>query len=431
VRRDLGRRHPCIGLGSTRRHRTQRSAVGEGGLVNPRRRAWLASLLPGAAKAAAPPASPSPSATIQRGRRLEFPRDHGAHVEARTEWWYLTGWLGGAPGAQVGSAEPSPTHGFQITFFRSRVAQARADTRPGRFEPRHLLFAHAAVTDLAAGRHLHAQRVARWNGDPATGPDRAREDDADVRLARWSLARDAASAVAGSRWRAGVRAEGFAMQLSLQAPGAPLLQGDAGFSRKGPEERQASHYYSLPQLRVQAQLETGARRAALAGRAWLDHEWSDELLHPEAVGWDWIGMNLFDGRALTAFRLRRADGSVLWAGGSVQGTEASGSAGPGAALGSAASAVTRAFTPTEVDLRPGRRWRSPATHANYPVEWVVHTPAGRHAVRALLDAQELDSRASTGAIYWEGLAELLDEAGRRVGLGYLEMTGYSTPIRLG
>ena len=63
--------------------------------------------------------------------------------------------------------------------------------------------------------------------------------------------------------------------------------------------------------------------------------------------------------------------------------------------------------------------------------WQVQTPAGRHAVRALLDAQELDSRGSTGAVYWEGLAELLDEAGRRVGLGYLEMTGYASPIKLG
>jgi len=399
--------------------------------VNPRRRAWLASLLPGAAPAAAAPAGapspPSPPATIQRGRALDFPRDHGAHLAARTEWWYLTGWLA-PPGVQADAAEPSPTHGFQITFFRSRVALAHAEPGPGRFVPRHLLFAHAAVTDLAASRHLHAQRVARWNGNPATGPDRAGEDDADLRLARWSLARDAASDVAASRWQAGLRAEGFAMQLSLQAAGAPLLQGDAGFSRKGPEERQASHYYSLPQLQVRGQIETGARRATLAGRAWLDHEWSDELLHPEAVGWDWIGMNLFDGRALTAFRLRRADGSVLWAGGSVRGAGAG--AGSSATAG-AAAAPTRAFTPADVDMRPGRRWRSPATHANYPVEWLVHTPAGRHTVRALLDTQELDSRSSTGAIYWEGLAELLDDAGRRVGLGYLEMTGYSTPIRLG
>jgi predicted secreted hydrolase len=64
------------------------------------------------------------------------------------------------------------------------------------------------------------------------------------------------------------------------------------------------------------------------------------------------------------------------------------------------------------------------------VEWRVVTPAGRFVVRALMDNQELDSRTSTGSIYWEGLSELLDERGRRVGLGYLEMTGYAGALRL-
>ena len=79
---------------------------------------------------------------------------------------------------------------------------------------------------------------------------------------------------------------------------------------------------------------------------------------------------------------------------------------------------------------PGRVWQSAASRASYPVQWQIETPAGRHTVRALLDDQELDSRASTGAIYWEGLSELLDERGRRVGLGYLEMTGYAARLKL-
>ncbi len=150
------------------------------------------------------------------------------------------------------------------------------------------------------------------------------------------------------------------------------------------------------------------------GRAWLDHEWSETLLHPEAVGWDWIGINLDDGGALTAFQLRRADGSAVWAGGSYRA--------PGAAVQDFAAAALR-FT-------AGRRWTSPATQASYPVQWRIATPAGTVDVEALLDAQELDSRATTGAIYWEGLSELRDPGGRRIGLGYLEMTGYAAPLRL-
>jgi predicted secreted hydrolase len=64
------------------------------------------------------------------------------------------------------------------------------------------------------------------------------------------------------------------------------------------------------------------------------------------------------------------------------------------------------------------------------VQWQLETPAGRFVVRALQDEQELDSRGSTGAIYWEGLSELLDARGRRVGLGYLEMTGYAAALKL-
>jgi predicted secreted hydrolase len=153
---------------------------------------------------------------------------------------------------------------------------------------------------------------------------------------------------------------------------------------------------------------------SVQGRAWLDHDWSESLLDPQAVGWDWIGINLDDGSALTAFRLRRADGSALFAGGSLRS--------PGGTV--------RSFSPDEVRFSPGRRWLSPGSRASYPVEWTVQTPAGEHRVHALFDAQELDSRGSTGAFYWEGLSELLDTHGNHVGRGYLEMTGYVQPLTL-
>jgi predicted secreted hydrolase len=137
-------------------------------------------------------------------------------------------------------------------------------------------------------------------------------------------------------------------------------------------------------------------------------------MHPEAVGWDWIGMNLADGGALTAFRLRRADGSALWAGGSWR----------------AAGGAVQVFGPESVVFTPGRVWASPQSGARYPVQWRVRTPAGAFGVRALLDNQELDSSSSTGAIYWEGLSDLLDATGQPVGRGYLEMTGYAKPLRL-
>jgi predicted secreted hydrolase len=327
---------------------------------------------------------------VRRGQALSFPRDHGAHLAARTEWWYATGWLG---------SENTPTQGFQLTFFRSRTGLAQDN--PSRFAARHLLFAHAAATRLgAAPQHWHDQRIVRWNGDANAALAHSAQDHGDVAIGPWRLADE------GAHWRAQVAARGFTLDLRLARSQPLLLQGNEGFSRKGPDEQEASHYYSEVQLAAQSGAQTG--------RAWLDHEWSDEILHPQAVGWDWTGMNLFDGSALTAFVLRRQDGTVLWAGGSFRPTGTS----------------TRPFGPEQVRMTPGRRWASPATGTAYPVEWTLDSPAGRHTVRALADAQELDSRGSTGAVYWEGLSELLDAQGRRIGLGYLEMTGYAAPLKL-
>ncbi|MFO1265807.1 MAG: carotenoid 1,2-hydratase [Rubrivivax sp.] len=191
---------------------------------------------------------------MHRGNALAFPRDHGAHLPARIEWWYVTGWLAAAAvePASAAATQPEPSHGFQITFFRSRVTgPAAAADDHSRFVPRHLLFAHAAITDLSSRQHLHAQRIGRWNGEPdaaLSGPDRAATGDTALALARWRLARDPASPVDASRFTLAARAEAFALAGTLAAGARPLLQGDAGFSRKGPEERQASHYYSLPQL---------------------------------------------------------------------------------------------------------------------------------------------------------------------------------------
>jgi len=367
--------------------------------VNPARRRWLLALAglgaaPGVARAA-----PEPQGTVRRGRTLEFPRDHGAHLDARTEWWYATGWAG---------SEGAPAYGFQVTFFRSRTGLAIDN--PSRFAARQLLFAHAAVTDLGARRHHHDQRITRWSGAPQSARGWAAEPDAEVHLAGWWLRRE------GAAWRSTVAGRNFTLELALERSQPVLLQGDAGFSRKGPEERQASHYYSEPQLAAAVLVLTGGSGTARpgAGRAWIDHEWSDEILHPEAVGWDWIGINLFDGSALTAFVLRRRDGSTLWAGGSFR----------------AAGQAARIFAAGEVRFEPGRRWRSPRTAASYPVQWQVLTPAGRWQVRSLMDEQEMDSSGSTGTVYWEGLSELLDAGGRRVGLGYLEMTGYTAALRL-
>ena len=340
----------------------------------------------------------APSAALALpARALVFPRDFGAHPELRTEWWYITGHAQAEGGRELG---------FQLTFFRSRVDAAQS--LQSRFAARQLVFAHAAVTDLQGRELLHDERIARAGfglAEAATG-------DTDLRLDGWTLSRS--GPVEASRYQARLAARDFTLDLSFDARSL-VRQGVQGLSRKGPEASQASYYYSRPQLLAQGRVVLRGQRLAVQGRAWLDHEWSEALLHPQAQGWDWVGMNLDDGSALTAFRLRRADGSALWDGGSWHN----------------ASGATQNFPAGSVRFEPRRHWTSPLTGARYPVEWQLDTPAGRWVVRARLDAQELDSRNSTGAVYWEGLSELLDAQGQRRGQGYLEMTGYAAPLRLG
>jgi predicted secreted hydrolase len=373
------------------------------------RRLLLAAALPAACPArsqAAARGAPSTVVDSQIGPRpLSFPRDFGAHLGVRTEWWYATGALRTATGE---------TLGFQLTFFRSRTGLAAQDA--GRFAPRQLLSAHAALSELRARHQRHAQRLARWNEDPTAPLAAASVRDTDVFIGDWFFRREGGAGASRYRARLADRDAGFAYELELAATQPLLLQGEAGLSRKGPQADQASHYYSEPHLAVSGTLWRGERREAVQGSAWLDHEWSIAYLHPEAAGWDWIGMNLDDGAALMAFRIRRRDGSALWAGGAYR----------------PAGGAARDFGPAEVVFTPGRTWQSPTSQVRYPVQWTVATPAGHFTVRALMDAQELDARSSTAAIYWEGLCELQDAgSGRRVGGGYLEMTGYASPLRLG
>jgi predicted secreted hydrolase len=329
-------------------------------------------------------------------RPLVFPRDHGAHDEYRIEWWYLTGWL---------AADSSTPLGFQVTFFRTRTPVAPA--HPSRFAARQLIIAHAAVADAGRGKLWHEDRIARSGFDLAG----AVAADADVHLRDWRLRR----AADDGRYHGTIAARSFTLAFTARPTQPILLQGEAGFSRKGPQPAQASYYYTQPQLAVEATVTLDGRARRVQGVAWLDHEWSSTLLDPQAAGWDWIGMNLDDGAALTAFQVRRRDsGEALFS---------------YAALRAAGRAAPVVYPPREVSFNPLERWTSPHTKAVYPVAQRIRVGARVFDTQPLFADQELDSRATAGAVYWEGASRLL-EAGRPVGRGYLEMVGYVAPMRL-
>jgi len=323
---------------------------------------------------------------------MQFPRDQGSHPQFRTEWWYLTGWLKKADGSELG---------MQITFFRNRPLIA--EDNPSSFAPRQLLFAHAALADAKAGRLLHDQRAAR----AGFGLAEASEGGTDVWIDDWSLQQNE------SGYRASIEAHDFTYALEFKRTGPVLLQGERGFSRKGPRPEQASYYYSQPQLEVSGMVTVKGERYAVSGRAWLDHEWSSAYLAAEAIGWDWVGLNLDDGGAVMAFRIRGRDGGTYWAGGALR----------------AGDGRVRIFDPREVRFEPLRRWRSPRTGAEYPVAIRLRAGDIEFVLQPLLDDQELDARASTGTIYWEGAVRARAAGGAR-GSGYLELTGYWRPLKM-
>lgn len=325
---------------------------------------------------------------------LQFPRDLGSHPEFSTEWWYVTGRLQDTASARV--------FGFQITFFRSRVPATQS--LKSAFAAKQLLLAHATVTDVQNQRLWHDQRVGR----EGFGLAQANTANTAVHIEDWSLVRTPL------HYQTRVHGDGFHFELSLRETQPLLLQGQAGLSRKGPDANQTSYYYSLPQLQAEGEVTLSGQTHTVQGTAWLDHEWSQAIMPVQAVGWDWIGMNLLDGSALTASRMRTQSGTAVWDAGSWR----------------PAGGAVQVFPHGSVFFEPLRVWQSPLSQARYPVEWRVKTPVGWFTVKAVLDAQELDSRQSTGVIYWEGLSLLLDPRGNTVGHGYLEMTGYASPLRL-
>ena len=358
-------------------------------MLNLRPMAWLAAAFLAGLPASLPAVDYPP---VLPGRPLVFPRDFGSHPQYRIEWWYVTGWVKDGAGRD---------YGFQVTFFRHRPGVA--EDNPSAFAPRQLILAHAALSDAAGRRFLHDQRSARAGlglADAALG-------DTRVWLGDWRLER------AGDTYATRVAAKDFGLQFRMQAHGAPLLQGDAGYSRKGPLPVQASHYYSRPQLTVAGTLALGGDERQVTGTAWLDHEWSSQILASGTVGWDWTGINLTDGGALMAFRLHDAEGGTVWAAGSHRDPRGK----------------LRVFKPAEVAFTPRRHWRSPRSGGDYPVSMEVAVPGFRLLLDPLLDDQELDSRRSIGTLYWEGAVRALAD-GKPVGQGYLELTGYWRALEL-
>lgn len=332
------------------------------------------------------------------GHVLVFPRDHGSHPDFKIEWWYLTGHLFAG----------ERRFGFQATFFR--LGQEPVDVPAGEaFGTTQLYLAHMGLTDPETGRFLHEERLNRGGWDAG-----AKVGDLDVTNGNWSLRRDGT----GMDLRGTIRAEA-SLSLRLEPKKGPVVFGEDGVSRKGPEGTAASYYITFPRLEASGNLRLGGEDFSVKGEAWMDHEISSSQLDEDQVGWDWTCIQFHDGREIMAYVLRTADGGIsdysklVWIDrdGALLHVERSG-----------------------YEWRHEGKWVSPETGAGYPVSPLIVTKdpetgaESRLRLLPLMKAQEMTGGAG-GVSYWEGACDVRDESsGEIVGRAYLEMTGYADDI---
>ncbi|HSH47780.1 MAG TPA: lipocalin-like domain-containing protein [Halomonas sp.] len=344
------------------------------------------------------------------GMALSFPDDHGPHPDFRIEWWYLTANL------QDERGEPL---GMQWTLFRQAQRPRTDDAGAAETSPwatDQLWMAHMALSRGAS--HRVAERFTRGSSVPQPGT--ALQAGVTARpfrawLDNWrleSLAADASGETAGDaldQLRLTAQAEDdsgtFGYRLELDAEGPLVRHGVEGFSQKS-ADGQGSMYYSQPFYRISGEVLLDGERVAVSGRAWLDREWSSQLLSANQSGWDWFSLHLDSGARLMAFRLR--------GGGEGSGDYLSGSwiapDGKVTPLHGTGLALTQLESADAAGHRVPVRWR-----LTLPEKGLELEVAARHANRWM----------NTSVPYWEGAVSVSDAAsGAPRGEGYLEMTGY-------
>lgn len=339
-----------------------------------------------------------------------FPRDHGAHPDYQSEWWYYTGHVRTKAGRRFG---------YELTFFR--VGLRPGDPQPGPAQSRwrgHELYpAHFALTDEAGKTFYHVDRFAR----EALGQGAAATGRLDVRAGDWTLRGAPAGAPDLERmamFASQSTADGTNAIDFVQSPEKrPAIHGHGGVSRKAACRSCASHYYSYTRLHTTGTLTFGGQHFAVDGLSWMDHEYGSDELQRDQAGWDWFALQLDDKRELMLYLLRQKDGSVT--------PQSSGSLverdGSVRYLPRSAFAIEHTAT-----------WKSPHTGGVYPSAWHVRVPlAGLDVTLAPTVADQELAGTSTGVSYWEGAVDVRDASRpKTLGVGYVEMTGYAGAISI-
>ncbi|MBM4301174.1 MAG: carotenoid 1,2-hydratase [Deltaproteobacteria bacterium] len=331
------------------------------------------------------------------GRVFQFPRDHGAHPEYKTEWWYYVGHLTAASGESFG---------YQLTFFRVALRKLRKPDLQARsaWSLHTVYFAHLAITDIA--RRTFAFREKSGRG--ALSLSGAAAGTLKVWIDDWQ------AELQGEEFHLLAQDGGLGLDLVLKPMKPPALHGEGGYSRKSEKSDAASYYYSLPRLDTRGTIFVDGRKLPVTGASWMDHEFFSHAMAPGLAGWDWFSLQLEDGWEVMLYLLRHQDGSVD-------------PASSGALIDP--QGRTRHLKLTDFHVKATGAWTSPHTRTKYPAGWEIGIPGAgyRLTLTPTVPDQEIRSQTPAKVIYWEGQVKIagVKNDAPVAGVGYAELTGYA------
>jgi predicted secreted hydrolase len=325
-----------------------------------------------------------------------FPRDHGAHPNFKTEWWYFTGNLHDAAQRKFG---------YQLTLFRQGIQFTPAQ-RESKWAVRDIYFGHFTISDLAPGEFHVAERVSRG----ALGEAKTATDRMDVALGPWTIRQGGAN----EQVHLVAREPDMALDFEEQPLKPLVLEGVGGLSRKADGAGEASYYYSYPRLATTGRLRVGEKTYDVTGLSWFDHEFSTSSLGKNQVGWDWFCIQLDDREEIMLYAMRDKSGAIDPVS---EGTWVK------------ADGTSERILPGSFSIEKKGVWRSPRSGAVYPAGWRIVVPGHRAdlAVTPAMADQELRLTKMGALDYWEGACSIEGSIANAPvrGVGYTELTGYA------
>jgi predicted secreted hydrolase len=343
------------------------------------------------------PAAAADFKAARPGRAFSFPRDHGAHPDFKTEWWYYSGHLQAADG---------DTFGYQLTFFRVALTTPNPRAKSA-WAADTIYFAHLALTDVKRQKFMFQEKAQRG----ALGLAGAETDRLKVWVDDWQ------AEMQGHEHHLLAKTDKLSLDLTLTPLKPPVLHGEAGYSKKAAQADVASHYYSITRLAAKGRITIDNKVFKVEGTTWLDREFSTGQMAEHHTGWDWFALQLADGADIMLYLMRLKDGGID-------------PASSGTLIDP--QGIAHHLNLSDFSVKKTNTWTSPRSQAAYPAAWDITLPryGYRLTLTPTLADQELRTGGSTNLTYWEGQVTITGSKHVEplTGQGYAELTGYAGPL---